>query len=430
MMIVMAVALPATMANVAQPCLDEFNAGINNARVSEACQWVESFESCLGNLDIPQTETQANDISNAEGVLGASQIRYGCDAKGPIARRGTQMSTDDGNVNIDVDESRDFHVSRVYRDSVNIFEMNEGIKGAETNSADAAAELAQIKIDIAAERADITQIRQDLTDHASATSALAQLEERVSNLQQLTVRVADLQKQLATVNADTDTMKNTLTAAALDLESSLSDDADAFEADMLKKVAAAEGAAAEALEMASNMAATTETMPKGSVVQATYRNNENTGGSVCSQSYCVGIPHYGNNLNNYRKTPCYVQIVAARDNSWFFFRGNQYIYSIGGSHYYMDFKRQVQGGAETSLLTQNRKNSITDQIWGGHPSGGWDGIMNFPIFLDKRAAAKKGQTVKYTLWVASWSGGTMRLHGYPNNNERSLNTYNLWEIAA
>jgi len=430
MFMVLAAALPlAAMGAVTRDCMDAFNDGIENARVSEACGWVETLETCLGELSIPSSSKDAEEISDAEGVLGANQIRYTCQRKAEIIRRGTQIGTDDGNVNIDVDESRDFHVSRIARDSVNVWTMNQNLKSAETDAKAAFAELAQIKIDIEAEQKDLAEFRKALTDHKSATTDIAKLEARVDNLKSLNDRVKDLRKSLNTVSATKDAFVSSVDMQSAKLASDAADDQSDFENDMLEKVGTATTAAAEATVAAGSIAVTAEKMPAGTVVQTTTRQNENTGGDRCSQSYCVQVPHYGNNMNNYRKSPCFIQITAVRANSHYFFKGNQYMYTIGGSHYYLDYKRTVNGGGEKSLVMDYRKSSITDQLYGGHPSQG-GGYMNYPIFLDKKAKAAKGAVVKYTLWVASWSGGRFYMHGYPNNNERSLNTYNLWEIAA
>ena len=131
---------------------------------------------------------------------------------------------------------------------------------------------------------------------------------------------------------------------------------------------------------------------------------------------------------------CTFSIQKKRDGSAIYFQGTQYIYTIGGSHYYVDFKRQINGGTEVSMVKSHRKHDGTDQLTGGHPSGGGScGITTSPQFLDEKVAAidanKKGAKIRYTLWVASWSGGTMYLHGYPNMNERSMNFWQLSEIA-
>ena len=102
---------------------------------------------------------------------------------------------------------------------------------------------------------------------------------------------------------------------------------------------------------------------------------------------------------------------------------------------HFDFKRQIDGGSEVSMVKSHRQHSGTDQIVGGHPSGGGSiGITMSPIFLDEKVATlgtnKVGSKIRCTLWVASWSGGTMHLHGYPNMNERSMNFWQLLEIAA
>jgi len=430
MLMVLAAALPmATLGQVTRDCMSQFTTGINDARVAEACDWVDGLESCLGELSIPINEQAKSDISAAEGILGANQVRYGCQKKSAVVRRGTQIGTDDGNVNIDVDEDRDFHVSRVYRDSVNVWQMNENLKGAETEATSAADQLGQIKIDIAKEKVDLSEIRQQITDHSDATVDLAKLEERVNNLAALNARVKALRKSLAGVSANKNAFSNNMDMLSAKLADDVADEQDAFEASMLAKVAVAVAAAADAAEAANNIEATAEKMPAGSVVQAVMRHNENTGGDRCDNSYCVQIPHYGNNMNNYRKSPCFIQMKMARSNSYIFFRANQYIYTIGGSHYYMDYKRSVNGGGDVSMVIENRKSGITDQLYGGHPSQG-GGYMNYPVFLDRKVKSSKGDTVKYTLWVASWSGGRQYLQGYPNNNERSLNTYNMWEIAT
>lgn len=187
--------------------------------------------------------------------------------------------------------------------------------------------------------------------------------------------------------------------------------------------------AADAAKAAASTGITAASMPVGSVVQVVDRRNENTGNSPCDQGYCIDVPHYGNNMNNYRKTPCYIEITAARASSAFKFSGNQYVDTIGGSHFYMDFKRQVNGGTEKSLVLEQRKSSLTDQISGGHPNRDY-GVTVTPTFLDRLAKAGKGQKVRYTLWMASWNSGRLYVHGYSNNNERSLNWYVLQEIAA
>merc|ERR1711990_1131931 len=185
-------------------------------------------------------------------------------------------------------------------------------------------------------------------------------------------------------------------------------------------------AANEAKVAAASKKLNAETLPAGAIVQVVDRKNENPGGH-CSNGWCVSLPHYGNRMGSYRKTPLYIEIVAMRDNSWYQFAGNQYFQTAGGSHFYVDFKRTVNGGGEKSLAEELRQSSITDELTGGHPSRRI-GTMVSPVFLDQKAKAKKSQKVRYTLWVASWNSGRVYLDGH-NSNEQSLNWYTLSEIA-
>jgi hypothetical protein len=407
----------------------DFDTGIADARVSEACGWVVQFEHCLGDLPLPNTSGEREELKQMEGVLGANQIKFACPEPKEVKRRDTAMTTANGNVNIDVDSASDFHVSRVTRESVDLIQMNTGIKKAESESAAAAAEMAQLKTDIAAEIADITRIRDELTDHNKATIDVAKLGARVDNLDSLVGRVSKLSAEVAAVADSLASTKKNLLSSAEDVADDIGSDQAEFEKVMDVKVAAAVAAANEAKVIASNLNVDAATLPAGASVQVIDKMHENESGNDCESGYCKHIPHYGNNLNQFTKIePCFIEITPLRKNSHFLAEFMQYTYTNGGSHYYMDYKRTVDGRNEKSLLAENRKSGITDQIFGGHPNGR-DGISNVIVFLDRLAKADVGAKVRYQLYYASWNSGRVHFSGY-NTNERTLNWYTLSEIAA
>ena len=319
-------------------------------------------------------------------------------------------------------------VNRQRRETVSIFELNDKVNDVSDSADKTVSSVGQLSKDVDQARTDINLIRRDMSLTMDATIAVAKIDERVKALDSLSGNVDDLESDLQKLSASLGTTQTSVEAKNKALQADIASKADKLEASLTAKINTAVAAANAAKAAVAAAKVTSENLPKGTVVQVVDRLNENTGSSVCSGSFCVQVPHYGNNMNNYRKSPCYIEITAKRANSWYQFAGNQYIDTIGGSHFYLDFKRTVNGGGAMSMVMQERKSSITDHLSGGHPSRDL-GIMLSPVFLDQKAKAAKGTKVRYTLWVASWSGGRLYLQGYSNNNERTLNWYTLTEIA-
>jgi len=399
----------------AGPCSDVFTANLDNLRVSEVCGAIGTFTTCVEGL-------KGKEMISEVMALRENQIRFGC-KEHHVERRQS-----DGNAEINMNKNVQQIVTRQRRETVSIFELNDKVNAVQSSADTTISTVSQLTKDVDQARIDINLIRSDMGKTTEATIAVAKIDERVKSLDSLAGTVSDLESELTKLDANLGTTKAALETKNTKLQADVAKDAKALEASLTQKINAAVAAAEAAKEAVAKAKITSETLPVGSVVQVVDRKNENTGGDRCSNSYCVQVPHYGNNMNNYRKSPCYVEITAKRANSWFQFAGNQYIYTIGGSHFYLDYKRSVNGGGEKSMVIENRKSGITDQLSGGHPNRGL-GIMLSPVFLDQKAKAAKGSKVRYTLYVASWSGGRMYLHGYPNNNERSLNWYTLTEIA-
>jgi len=400
----------------AGPCSDIFSANLDNLRVSEVCSAIGTFSTCVEGL-------KGDEMVAEVMKLRENQIRFGCKTSHVERRQASE-----GNAEINMNVASQQIVNRQRRETVSIFELNDKVNDVSDSADKTVSSVGQLSKDVDQARTDINLIRRDMSLTMDATIAVAKIDERVKALDSLSGNVDDLESDLQKLSASLGTTQTSVEAKNKALQADIASKADKLEASLTAKINTAVAAANAAKAAVAAAKVTSENLPKGTVVQVVDRTNENTGGDRCSQSYCVQVPHYGNNMNNYRKSPCYIEITAKRANSWYQFAGNQYLYTIGGSHFYLDYKRTVNGGGAMSMVMQERKSSITDQLSGGHPNRGL-GIMVSPVFLDQKAKAAKGAKVRYTLWVASWSGGRLYLHGYPNNNERSLNWYTLTEIA-
>jgi hypothetical protein len=403
----------------ASPCSDVFNAGIGDVRVPEVCNFMKTFEKCVFTLG---GEEKATELA----TLVETQIRFGCKV---AAEHSVERRQANGDADVYLNERAQPVVSRTRKETVSIFELNSDVEAVKATSRETSQEAAQMAKDIDQARADLNTIRVDMATSQGATLTATRIDERVKVMAGLRTNVENIEKDVITTDATIKATKVSFTNSGNRLAADIAKDQKSLQDSLEAKLVAATQAADAAKKAVASASITSESLPKGTVVQAVVRKNENTGGGVCDQGYCTDVPHYGNRIDRFRKATPYVEITAKRDNSHFQFHGSQYVYTIGGSHFYFDYKRTVNGGSAQSWLSQERKSTITDQIVGGHPNR-WLGITLAPTFLDVKANAKKGSKVRYTLWVASWSGGRLYLQGYPNNNERALNIYTLAEIAA
>eukprot|EP00039_Didymoeca_costata_P013517 m.206681 g.206681 ORF g.206681 m.206681 type:complete len:431 (+) comp15798_c0_seq2:100-1392(+) len=421
------VVLATAAAKTAKECEDAFTKVAGSLTLNQVCNKLNELDLCLSKLSINERDTE--ETQSVYAVLAANQIKFDCGTKGSDVRRDTQIITDEGNVEFLLSSDKDVYVSRVSRESTSILSMDKDVKECSSKADDNNNKLTDLTKLTDQHQIDINQLRETLKSATESSIKVAVLNEKVSNIGKLSDDVdklaTDLDKAKLDFATKTKANKDDIDALKKEVEGDITNQIKQLQAEL----AAAKKTAGDAKTAATGKI-TAASMPSGSVVQFVQRLNENAAGSYCgagADTRCLSIPHYGNNLGNYRRTPIFVEITTKLDKSKLMVFGNIYIYTIGGSHFYVDLKRSQQGKADVSMTEAHRKTTIADEITGGHPNIGM-GVHVNPMILDS-PSVPKGTKLRYTVWVASWSSGRMVVGSYPNNNERALNMMYIQEIA-
>jgi hypothetical protein len=152
------------------------------------------------------------------------------------------------------------------------------------------------------------------------------------------------------------------------------------------------------------------------------------------------IPHYGNNINNFRPTKATISYTTKRDNSDIFIEA-QFVFRPGSnSHNYVDIWRRVNGqGNWVSLAQSIAPNGSSDPqrnadgLISQHPRGSEASSgehARHPWIVDK-PMQKAGTKVEYRVYVGLWSSSYIDLgsHDRGNPNGRSPELLYLREIA-
>jgi hypothetical protein len=166
-------------------------------------------------------------------------------------------------------------------------------------------------------------------------------------------------------------------------------------------------------------------MPAGVIVNTAYQ--------MQNLQYDLYVPHYNNDVNNFRPTRMYLGLTTTRANSKIFVRTNLVLAPHSNSHVYVDIWRKIGTGSFVSL-SRLYGGSGADGMMSEHPPGSTYTqyeAANYPFVLDNPQASA-GTRIEYKIYVGGWGGQTITMgsHRNNNNNGNSPEQFLLQEVIA